>query len=278
MSEHTVVGTLEVIDAVWSPQLRNRRDILVYLPPSYAEGGRRYPVIYMHDGQNLFDEATSYCGEWQVDETMEELSREGIEAIVVGIPNQGERRIDEYGPFLDSRNRGGRGEQYLAFIVQTLKPRIDRRFRTLTGRAHTGIMGSSMGGLISLYGFFRYPQVFGLAGVMSPSLWFAGRTIFDTVQRAPFVPGKIYLDIGTGESDHMVADARRMRRLLRRKGYRPGHDLYYVEERGAGHCEADWAARLRHAIPFLLQRPESIEDAAAGPGALLPHDAPLLAG
>src|SRR5262245_44761431 len=168
-SDHTVVGTLKTLEGVYSPQLGNRRTLYVHLPPSYDTAGRRYPVLYMQDGQNLFDEPLSYAGEWRVDETMAALSDEGIEAIVVGIQNMGARRIDEYSPFRDRRLRkGGRGDQYLSFVARTVKPLIDRDFRTLPERATTGILGSSMGGLISLYAFFACPEVFGFAGAMSP--------------------------------------------------------------------------------------------------------------
>jgi predicted alpha/beta superfamily hydrolase len=146
MSEHTIVGTVRVLEQVASPELGNQRDIFVYLPPGYDASQQRYPVLYMHDGQNLFDEATSYSGEWQVDETMEALSRAGYPAIVVGIPNLGERRIEEYNPVDTPQHGGGKGGLYLTFIVQTLKPLIDGQFRTLPDRLHTGIMGASMGG------------------------------------------------------------------------------------------------------------------------------------
>jgi len=132
--EHTVVGDLKVLAGIESPQLENHRDLLVYLPPSHETGNGRFPVIYLHDGQNLFDEQTSFAGEWQVDETMEGLSRKGIEAIVVGIPNSGEERLDEYSPFVDPARGGGRGELYLSFIIETVKPLVDASFRTLTGR------------------------------------------------------------------------------------------------------------------------------------------------
>lgn len=249
---HTVVGTLKVLPQVWSPQLKNARDILVYLPPSYTESARRYPVIYMHDGQNLFDDATSFSCEWAVDETLETASRTGMEAIVVGIPNMGAERSDEYSPFVDARNGGGRGDAYLAFIVETLKPVIDHDFRTQPEREHTGIFGSSMGGLISLYAIFRHPATFGMAGVMSPALWFARRAIFEVVERAAELPGKIYLDVGTGEGASTLADVRRMQKLLRQRAHRTPHRLCYVEEAGAGHCEAAWAGRLRGALRFLL--------------------------
>jgi predicted alpha/beta superfamily hydrolase len=274
---HTVVGTLKVRRGLRSPQLANRRDIYVYLPPSYDHSDARYPVIYMHDGQNLFDHLISYVGEWQVDETMEALSQEGVEAIVVGIPNKGKRRLDEYGPFRDERLKvGGSGDAYLAFIVETVKPLIDRDFRTLTAREHTGIMGSSMGGLISLYAFFRHAETFGFAGVMSPSLWFAQGAIFPFVQAATTEAGKIHLDIGTYEGPDMsdrhhlpptyvgrhILSLRQMRDLLIQKGYRDGVDINYEEAPEAVHNEMAWARRLPGALRFLLAE-QAVYDAAS---------------
>lgn len=262
---HTVVGTLKVRERVWSPQLKNRRDIYVYLPRSYEEGRRRYPVLYMHDGQNLFDESASYAGEWRVDETMEHLSQGGIEAIIVGVPNMEKERLLEYSPFDDKKHGPARGDRYLSFLADTLKPLIDRDFRTLSDRQHTGVMGSSMGGLISLYAFFHRPQVFGCAGVMSPSFWYANRAIYAYVEQAPYVPGRIYLDVGTREyggsvtekaarrqSRRHYAGVRRMKRILVKKGYRLRRDLLVVEDRGAGHNEPAWARRLPLALKFLI--------------------------
>jgi predicted alpha/beta superfamily hydrolase len=263
---HHVVGTVKVGRQILSPQLNNQRDILVYLPPSYATGEQRYPVLYMQDGQNLFDNATSFAGEWGVDETMELLSRElGLEAIVVGIPNMGQQRLNEYSPFVDPHLGGGNGRAYTTFITNTLKPLIDRDFRTLPDKVHTGIMGSSMGGLISLYAFFQQPHTFGFAGVMSPSLWFAEKGIYRHVENAAFHQGKIYLDAGTREmggsprtatqrarSRRYYASVRRMKRILVQKGYRPVHDLLHIEEQWAGHSETDWARRLPAAIQFFL--------------------------
>jgi predicted alpha/beta superfamily hydrolase len=245
--EHSVVGTLRILPDLFSPQLDNQRDVLVYLPPSYQRADRSYPVIYMHDGQNLFDRATGFAGsEWEVDETLETLSGEGLEAIVVGLPHMGARRIQEYNPFPDFRN--GHGGRYLSFITETVKPIIDRDFRTLADREHTGLLGSSMGGLISLYGMFNRPDVFGFAGVMSPALWIAGGAIYAYIEKQPFVPGKIYLDNGTRESS-----ARKMNALLTEKGYIPGKDLLYVIEPDGEHEEAAWARRLPDALRFLLR-------------------------
>ncbi len=264
--EHTVVGNLKILKGLWSVQLRNRRDLLVYLPPSYARSDKRYPVIYMHDGQNLFDQATSFAGEWQVDETMEALSLRGYEAIVVGIPNLGEQRLDEYSPFHHRGYSQGQGDQYLAFILDTIKPLIDQEFRTLPDRAHTGMIGSSMGGLISFYAFFRQAHAFGFVGVMSPSLWFAQGRIFSYIEQAPFTPGKIYLDTGTREQTHFHtyrpqlraklglyhSTVRGMYDLLYHKGYRPGEDLFWMEEESGVHNEAAWARRVPGALEFLL--------------------------
>ncbi|MEP0545547.1 MAG: alpha/beta hydrolase-fold protein [Rhodothermales bacterium] len=252
---HTVVGDLQVLGGLYSPQLDNHRDVITYLPPSYGTGTRRYPVIYMHDGQNLFDDATSFAEEWNVDNTMNALSQVGLEAIVVGVFNT-EGRLNEYSPFEDAEGRGGDGDRYLDFLVDTLKPRIDHDFRTRPGREHTLVAGSSMGGLISLYAFFRRPDIFGNAGVMSPSLWFAERSIFPFVEAAPHTPGKVYLDVGTLEGKETVADVRRLRELLLGKGYRRHRDLVYVEAKGAGHSEVAWSQRLHFAVDFLLRETE----------------------
>ncbi len=244
---HSVVGTLKVLPDLFSPQLDNERDVLVYLPPSYDQTDIRYPVIYMHDGQNLFDRATGFAGnEWEVDETLEALSGEGVEAIVVGLPHMNAHRLQEYNPFPDFRN--GHGGRYLNFVVDTLKPIIDRDFRTLKDRTHTGLLGSSMGGLISLYGFFHRSDIFGFAGVMSPALWIAGGAIYDFVETQPYVPGKIYIDNGTRESS-----ARKMNALLNEKGYVAGKDLLYTIEPDGEHTEAAWARRLPDALRFLLR-------------------------
>jgi predicted alpha/beta superfamily hydrolase len=246
-------ASLEVLDAVHSPELGNSRDILVYLPPSYRTSRRSYPVLYMHDGQNLFDPDTSFAGDWGVGRIMDAATRRGLEALVVGVPNMGPERLDEYSPFHDpGAGGGGRGDAYAAFVAGTLKALIDRRFRTRRAREHTAIAGSSMGGLASLHALFRHPGVYGAAGVLSPSLWFAGGAIFSSIEAAPPVPARIYLDIGALEGAEHVANARRMRDLLLAKGYRPERDLRWLESRSGRHDERSWGRRLARALPFLL--------------------------
>jgi predicted alpha/beta superfamily hydrolase len=250
----TPPGSLYVLADVFSPQLFNTRDVFVYLPPSYGRGDWRFPVLYMHDGQNLFDPAWSFSGSWRVDLAMTAAARLGFEAIVVGVPNMGSGRLDEYGPFLEpSIGAGGVADLYLDFLLETLKPQIDDQFRTLPEPSQTGIAGSSMGGLVSLYAYFRAPHAFGVAAVLSPALWFGARRIFDYVAQADApAHGRLYVDIGTREGGHSLEDARRLRDVLAAKGYTDGANFRYVEEEGARHTEAAWRRRFKKALPYLL--------------------------
>jgi predicted alpha/beta superfamily hydrolase len=148
---------------------------------------------------------------------------------------------------------GGNGDRYLDWVIGTVKPLIDERFRTRSDRPHTGMAGSSMGGLITLYGYLRDPSVFGFVAALSPSLWFAGRSIFSTLETSRHTPGRIYLDIGGREGKVALDDARRMRDALVEKGYALGRELQWVEDPGGRHSEVDWGRRLEDALPFLLR-------------------------
>ena len=251
-TDESVHGSLRVLRHLRSPQLGNERDLYIYLPPSYDGSDRRYPVIYMHDGQNLFDPKTSFAGEWNVDGILDQASSEGLEAIVVGIPNMGPERCSEYSPFDDPKHGPGNGDAYLAFITDTIKPIIDEDFRTLPEREQTGIAGSSMGGLISLYAFFRKSDVFGFTGVMSPALWYGKRGIFKYLETVTHVGGRVYLDVGTKEGSKELEDVLDLRDRLVKMGYRSGEDLLYVIDRGGTHNEASWARRLGKELRFLL--------------------------
>ncbi len=262
--------TKRTLNDVWSPQLRNRRSVDLYLPASYGSARRCYPVLYMHDGQNLSDPRTAFAGTWDLEATLDRLARGGIEMIVVGVHNAGDARLREYSPFPDRQHGGGDGDAYLAFLVSTLKPRIDRTLRTDPRRAATAIVGSSMGGLISVYAYFRHPAVFGLAGAMSPSVWFGQGRILDDIVRRRTPPGRVYVDVGTFEGPTTLRDARRLGRLLVRKGFQRRRSantpdatgarraadaplLRYFEDPGGRHAEADWAKRLGEALEFLLR-------------------------
>ena len=245
------IGVVQTFPAIASRELGNQRDVLVYTPASYAVGEQRYPVIYMQDGQNLFDPRTSFAGDWGLGGALGWAARRGVEVIVVGIPNSGTARNNEYSPFVEAG--GGGGDQYLEFVTRTVKPLIDERLRTLPDRAHTGIAGSSMGGLISLYAFFRRPDVFGFTGALSPSLWFANEAIFAVVRGSPAVDGRIYLDVGVHEGERHVLLARRMRDLLVEQGYVLRRNLRWVEDPEGIHHESAWGRRFRKALPFLLR-------------------------
>lgn len=242
-----------VLKHVWSPQLDNARDIDIYLPPSYPRTRRRYPVVYMQDGQNLADSERAFAGTWNLESGIHELASRGIEAIIVGVPNMREARIREYSPFYDHRHGGGDGDAYLAFIERTVKPLVDRRFRTRPERDATGMFGSSMGALISLYAFFRAPETFGFTGAMSPSIWFASRGILPYIEKSGAPPGRIYLDIGTHEGASTLRDVMHLVRVLERKGYLERETLVFTEEAGGHHDEAHWGRRLIPALEFLLR-------------------------
>jgi predicted alpha/beta superfamily hydrolase len=236
------------------PELQNYRDVLVALPPSYGQGQQGYPVVYMHDGQNLFDPATSYAGDWNLLATLAELAGVGIEAIVVGIANKGNFRRYEYSPFRDPEHGGGDGDRYLAFITETVRPLVDRDFRTLPGPGATTMAGSSMGGLISLYALYRRPDIFGGAAALSPSAWFADDALIRLAGHEPPPAGRLYLDVGTAESPTLVGSVRRLRVTLAAAGLAEGEQFQYVEDEGADHHEAHWGRRVRDALPFLLGR------------------------
>ncbi len=258
---HTLTGDIRVVKDVHFDSLGRYVDLIVYLPPSYETAlEKRFPVLYMHDGQNLFDEVTAYAGEWQVDESCETLAREhGLELIVVGIPNAGRRRLLEYSPWQDEHLlEGGRGEEYLNVITGTVKPLIDAQFRTSADRQSTGIMGSSMGGLISLYAGFRRPDIFGVIGAMSPSIGFAAAQILEFARFSNHAePLRIYLDCGGNEFPGFRARSQRYVSLTQEMAQalvKPQHDVKLIVEPQASHSETAWGRRFSEAVKFMFRR------------------------
>jgi alpha-glucosidase len=193
-----------------APQLQTTKKIWLYLPENYAQTTKKYPVLYLHDGQNLFDAATSYAGEWRIDETLDSLK---AEIIVVGIAHGNEKRTDELTPFKNEQYGGGKGTLYLDFIVSQLKPYIDTNYRTKTGRYHTGIGGSSLGGLLSYYATITYPKVFGKAMIFSPAFWI-NPEVYARTEQIKTLKSKIYFMCGDSESESMTSDMERMASLL----------------------------------------------------------------
>ncbi len=256
---HTLTGNIKLHQALASRFVADPRDVIVYLPPGYeTEPDRRYPVLYLHDGQNLFDAATAFLGnDWGLDELAEELIGGGaIEPlIIVGIYNT-QKRMAEYTPVRDRRGRGGRARAYGRMIVEDLKRFIDGTYRTLPDAPNTGLGGSSLGGLATLYLGLQYPEVFGKLIVMSPSVWWSNRAILREVRKLrQKLGGKIWLDIGTSEGQNpqdCVQNAIALRDALLEKGWQLGQDLAFVEDQGAGHNEKAWGHRMRDALRFLF--------------------------
>src|SRR5438105_4501395 len=252
---HTLTGEFRTHARFRSRFLPNQRTILVYLPPGYKpRGAQRYPVLYLQDGQNVFDKATSFGEEWHVDETAQSLIESGqIEPlIVVAIYNTGERRVDEYAPTKVEGKGGGQADQYGRMIVEEIKPLVDRKYKTLPSAASTGLGGSSLGGLLTMHLALKYPTVFNRLAVLSPSVWWDSRVILRELQRLPSkLPLRIWLDSGTAEGGEVVANARALRDVLLAKGWVADHDLRYVEAEGAQHNEQSWGARVGEVLKFL---------------------------
>ncbi|HVF54620.1 MAG TPA: alpha/beta hydrolase-fold protein [Pyrinomonadaceae bacterium] len=256
---HTLTGEFRTHAKFHSKFLKTDRDVLVYLPPDYDNAtNRRYPVLYLHDGQNLFDGATSFIPgmEWRIDETAQSLiTSNAIEPlIVVGIYNTGKERVEEYTPTKDARHKvGGRADAYGRMIVEELKPFVDAHYRTRRDAANTGLGGSSLGGLVSLYLGLRYPKVFGKLAVVSPSVWWDNRMILRDVSALGSKPDtRIWLDTGTDEAPAAVPDTRSLRDALVAKGWSVDKDLKYFEDAGAKHSEQAWAKRVEPILRFLF--------------------------
>jgi metallo-beta-lactamase class B len=265
---HSASAQVSVIDTAFAiPQLNRTRRVWIYLPADYAASDRRYPVLYMHDGQNVFDAATSYAGEWGVDEALDSLAAAGDPGvIVVAVDNGQQQRMAEYSPWTHPRAGGGEGDEYVDFLANTLKPWIDARYRTRPEPPHTGIMGSSMGGLISLVAAFRRPDVFGQIGVFSPSLWFSDSVFVAAREARPagFRPRFYFASGGSeGPPENMrvvVIDQERMVRTLDEAGWTPGTDLQAVAPEDGKHSEWFWRREFPAAYRWMF----SASHAAAG--------------
>jgi len=264
---HTLTGNVRYHQAFHSKILNNDRDVEVYLPPDYDKNkNKRYPVLYLQDGQNLFDGATSFIPgqEWRVDETAQSLIVAGkIEPlIIVGINNAGKDRANEYTPAEDTKYKaGGQADLYGRMLVEELKPFIDTNYRTLKDVAHTGIGGSSLGGLVSMYLGVKYKNVFSKVAVVSPAVWWADNQIVHYIDALPKKPKlRIWLDIGTKEGSNSddakqaTDGARLLKEALIKKGWHEGDDLKYLEADGAEHSERAWAARTDQILEYLFPK------------------------
>jgi predicted alpha/beta superfamily hydrolase len=264
---HSLTGDIRLHKDFHSKVLNNDRNVIVYLPPGYdANKTDRYSVLYLHDGQNIFDGATSYIPgqEWRMDETAQSLIAAGKidPLIIVGVYNTGADRVNEYTPVADARYKaGGKADLYGRMLVEELKPFIDANYRTRKDAKHTGLGGSSLGGLVSMYLGLRYPNVFSRLAVVSPSVWWGDKQIVHYTEAISGKPSlRVWLDIGTKEgrdakdAQETVDGARLLRDTLVKKGWRLGKDLKYFEAPEAEHNERAWAARAAPMLEFLFPK------------------------
>lgn len=234
------------------PGLNRTRQIRIYVPPNYANSDKRYPVLYMHDAQNLFDTATAYAGEWNVDETMNALSKAGkLELIVVGIDNGQAKRMTELNPWSNAQFGTAEGKEYVEFIVNVVKPLIDKQYRSKPDRINTAIMGSSMGGLISHYAINQYPQIFSKAGIYSPAYWVANESIPFIESKPAAKDARLYLASGEKEGGSQVSDAQRAYAAILKAGH-PGNNVSLKIVAGAEHNEKFWSGDYENAVRWLF--------------------------
>lgn len=261
---HTITGVVKSHPAFPSRFVK-ARDVLVWLPPGYdAQTERRYPVVYFHDGQNVFDGATSFIRgrEWGADEAADRLIRSrALEPfLMVAVANTSDR-VDEYTSEPGGPRGGGRSAEYFRFLLEELMPFVDAHYRTRRDPAHTAVIGSSLGGLASLDLGLAHPERFGLVGCVSPAVWWADTAIVHRVRTGAKAPLRVWVDIGTEESTGdstgrkvWLEHARFLRDALAAKGWREGDDLHYEEVAGARHDETAWAARIDRILLWLLAK------------------------
>ncbi len=256
-------GQLRKHEKMRSRILRNERDIIVYLPPGYDEQPtRHFPILYMQDGQNLFDPATSFIRgmHWQVRETADRLIHSGAiqPLIIVGIYNIGKGRLREYTPTRMLRLGGGRADLYTRMILKELKPFIETQYRVLAGPAHTGIGGSSLGGLFALFAGLHFSDVFGKIAALSPSIWWGHGWIHRYAEDGNIAQRpRIWVDAGTREGSRLIPTVEKFRDVLLHRGWILGRDLHFEVVEGGEHNEAAWAKRVGPFLQFLFPAHES---------------------
>lgn len=236
--------------SIEAPQLNTSKKIWVYLPKNYTTSKKKFPVIYMHDGQNLFDAKTSYVGEWNIDETLDSIS---AQVIVIGIEHGNEKRMEELTPFKNEKYGGGNADNYLDFIVKTLKPYVDKNYRTKTNANNTCLWGSSLGGLVSFYGALKYPEVFGKVGCFSPSFWFNRKEIFGLMEQTKNFKTKIFFLCGDNEGDDdMVRDLNTMEYQVNTKRCECKMLNKKIIVKGGQHNEKLWREGFKKAYLWLF--------------------------
>lgn len=258
----TLTGNIETIPAFESTVLGNKRNLIVYLPPQYkSEPNRRFPVLYMHDGQNIFDGATSYMpgGEWRADEAAEALINAGMiePIIIVGIDNAGADRANEYLPWkikLGNSDQGGKADLYGKMLTEEIMPMVNSKYRTKPDAANTGVLGSSFGGVISCYLGVTYPQKFSKVGIVSPSVWVKDRELLRFVSAPPkgVKRPKVWIDMGTKEGGPSVKNAQDLFDAYVKLGWKPNREIVCVIDGGAEHNELAWSRRMMSILTYFF--------------------------
>jgi alpha-glucosidase len=249
----TANRNVHIIDtAFYMPQLNRHRRIWIYLPDGYENSKRKYPVIYMHDGQNVFDAASSFSGEWGVDEALDTLSKSITPTIVVAIDHAGPKRLNEYSPYNMERFGTGEGDKYVDFLVKTLMPFIEKKYRVKKCRRYSTVAGSSMGGLISLYAMLKYPKKFGGAGVFSPAFWIAPSIKNEIEKSGSAIKGKIYFFAGMQENEHMVPDMLAVFQQLSRVSKAKMTSVIRAEGK---HSEQTWRNEFPRFYKWIMKTP-----------------------
>jgi enterochelin esterase-like enzyme len=251
-------GQLRKHEGYRSRYLPTPRDLIVYLPGIYEKNpGLRFPVLYLQDGQNLFDPATAFIPgmDWGVGQTADALIARGAiqPLIIVGIYNTGKKRVREYTPSRDRKLGGGGADRYAKMLRYEIMPFVEAQYRTLGGAGNTGLGGSSLGGLLTIYLGLKFPQVFGKLAVLSPALWWNQRWVVDfAARRRGKNRPRVWLDAGTDEGGRTLDDVRRLRDILLQKGWQLDRDLHFEEIQGGQHNEAAWAQRVGPFLQFLF--------------------------
>lgn len=252
-------GTIQYHYDHLSPQLNNKRMIKVYLPPGYKKNIKKsYPVLYIHDGQMVFTnpKLKSTTNQlWRIDKTTDYLiNTDKIQKIIIVSIYSTADKFNEYTPFQDKKKGGGKADQYLNYIVNTIKPFIDKTYRTLPDKEYTAICGTHLGGLVSLYAVYRYADIFSKAGILSPTLNWADHQILKIIQRSQKIKAKIYLDIGTKEKKDKFHLVRTLRNILKRKGYEENKDYVYYQIKKANYRNPEWSNRLKKMLLFFYRK------------------------
>ena len=252
--KHTATENVKIISEKFEiPQLKTTRRIWIYLPKDYETSHKRYDVMYLQDAQNLFDDATSYAGEWQVDETLNKIfEKTGKSLIVVGIDNGGEKRIEELSPYKNAKYGGGNGDNYVNFIVENLKPFIDKNYRTKPQRKFTTIGGSSLGSLISVYAAVKYPETFGKVLAFSSAFWFNAKELNEFIlsSKVNLKHQKYYFIQGKHEDEDMEEQTKSVIENLKSKNVKSKNIFLKIDEDGK-HNELYWRREFEAAVLWL---------------------------